>query len=72
MLVSQEGFGAPESITHPESTPTPVEVTQGESDTPSETQQRVEYVPTLNTLVRMSKFQEGHREFEVKSCDEWQ
>lgn len=72
VLVSQEGFGAPESITHPESTPTPVEVTQGESDTPSETQQRVEYVPTLNTLVRMSKFQEGHREFEVKSCDEWQ
>lgn len=72
VLVSQEGFGAPESITHPESTPTPVEVTQGESDTPSETQQRVEYVPTLNTLVQMSKFQEGHREFEVKSCDEWQ
>lgn len=72
VLVSQEGFGAPESITHPETTPAPVEVTQGESDTPSETQQKVEYVPTLNTLVRMSKFQEGHREFEVKPCDEWQ
>lgn len=72
VLVSQEGFGAPESITHPETTPAPVEVTQGESDTPSETQQKVEYVPTLNTLVQMSKFQEGHREFEVKSCDEWQ
>lgn len=71
VLVSQEGFGAPESITHPETTPAPVEVTQGESDTPSETQQKVEYVPTLNTLVQMSKFQEGHREFEVKSCDEW-
>ena len=70
--VSQEGFGAPESITHPETTPAPVEVTQGESDAPSETQQKVEYVPTLNTLVQMSKFQEGHREFEVKSCDEWQ
>lgn len=72
VLVSQEGFGAPESITHPETTPAPVEVTQGESDTPSETQQRVEYIPTLNTLAEMSKFQEGHREFEVKSCDEWQ
>lgn len=72
VLVSQEGFGAPESITHPETTPAPVEVTQGESDAPSETQQKVEYVPTLNTLVQMSKFQEGHREFEVKSCDEWQ
>lgn len=72
VLVSQEGFGSPESITHPETTPAPVEVTQGESDTPSETQQKVEYVPTLNTLVQMSKFQEGHREFEVKSCDEWQ
>lgn len=72
VLVSQEGFGAPESITHPETTPAPVEVTQGESDSPSETQQKVEYVPTLNTLVQMSKFQEGHREFEVKSCDEWQ
>ena len=72
VLVSQEGFGAPESITHPETTPAPVEVTQGESDTPSETQQRVEYIPTLNTLAEMSKFQEGHREFDVKSCDEWQ
>ena len=72
VLVSQEGFGTPESITHPETTPAPVEVTQGESDAPSETQQKVEYVPTLNTLVQMSKFQEGHREFEVKSCDEWQ
>lgn len=72
VLVSQEGFGAPESITHPETTPAPVEVTQGESDTPSETQQRVEYIPTLNALAEMSKFQEGHREFEVKSCDEWQ
>lgn len=72
VLVSQEGFGAPESITHPETTPAPVEVTQGESDAPSGTQQKVEYVPTLNTLVQMSKFQEGHREFEVKSCDEWQ
>lgn len=72
VLVSQEGFGAPESITHPETTPAPVEVTQGESDAPSETQQKVEYVPTLNTLVQISKFQEGHREFEVKSCDEWQ
>lgn len=72
VLVSQEGFGAPESITHPETTPAPVEVTQGESDTPSETQQRVQYVPTLDTLAEMSKFQEGHREFEVKSCDEWQ
>lgn len=72
VLVSQEGFGAPESITHPETTPAPVEVTQGESDSPSETQQRVEYIPTLNTLAEMSKFQEGHREFEVKSCDEWQ
>lgn len=72
VLVSQEGFGAPESITHPETTPAPVEVTQGESDALSETQQKVEYVPTLNTLVQMSKFQEGHREFEVKSCDEWQ
>lgn len=72
LLVSQEGFGSPESITHPETTPAPVEVTQGESDAPSETQQKVEYVPTLNTLVQMSKFQEGHREFEVKSCDEWQ
>ena len=72
VLVSQESFGAPESITHPETIPAPVEVTQGESDTPSETQQKVEYVPTLNTLVQMSKFQEGHREFEVKSCDEWQ
>lgn len=72
VLVSQESFGAPESITHPETTPAPIEVTQGESDAPSETQQKVEYVPTLNTLVQMSKFQEGHREFEVKSCDEWQ
>lgn len=72
VLVSQEGFGAPEYITHPETTPAPVEVTQGESDAPGETQQKVEYVPTLNTLVQMSKFQEGHREFEVKSCDEWQ
>ena len=72
VLVSQEGFGAPESITHPETTPAPVEVTQGESDTPSETQQKVQYVPTLNALAEMSKFQEGHREFEVKSCDEWQ
>lgn len=71
-LVSQEGFGSPESITHPETTPAPVEVTQGESDTPSETQQKVQYVPTLNALAEMSKFQEGHREFEVKSCDEWQ
>lgn len=72
VLVSQEGFGSPESITHPETTPAPVEVTQGESDTPSETQQRVQYVPSLNTLAEMSKFQEGHREFDVKSCDEWQ
>lgn len=72
VLVSQEGFGAPESITHPETTPAPVEVTQGESDAPSETQQKVQYVPTLNALAEMSKFQEGHREFEVKSCDEWQ
>ena len=72
VLVSQEGFGSPESITHPETTPAPVEVTQGESDSPSETQQRVEYIPTLNTLAEMSKFQEGHREFNVKSCDEWQ
>lgn len=72
VLVSQEGFGAPESITHPETTPAPVEVTQGESDTPSETQQKVQYVPTLNALAEMSKFQEGHREFDVKSCDEWQ
>lgn len=72
VLVSQEGFGAPESITHPETTPAPVEVTQGESDSPSETQQKVQYVPTLNALAEMSKFQEGHREFEVKSCDEWQ
>lgn len=72
VLVSQEGFGAPESITHPETTPAPVEVTQGESNTPSETQQRVQYVPTLNALAEMSKFQEGHREFDVKSCDEWQ
>nr|DAJ64668.1 MAG TPA: hypothetical protein [Caudoviricetes sp.] len=70
--ISQEGFGSPESITHPETTPAPVEVTQGESDTPSETQQRVQYVPTLNALAEMSKFQEGHREFDVKSCDEWQ
>lgn len=72
VLVSQEGFGSPESVTHPETTPAPVEVTQGESDTPSETQQKVQYVPTLNTLAEMSKFQEGHREFDVKSCDEWQ
>ena len=72
VLVSQEGFGAPESITHPETTPAPVEVTQGESDAPSETQQRVQYVPTLNALAEMTKFQEGHREFDVKSCDEWQ
>mgnify|MGYP000897953010 FL=1 len=72
VLVSQEGFGAPESITHPETTPAPVEVTQGESDTPSETHQKVQYVPTLNALAEMSKFQEGHREFDVKSCDEWQ
>ena len=72
VLVSQEGFGAPESITHPETTPAPVEVTQGESEVPSETQQMVQYVPTLNTLAEMSKFQEGHREFDVKSCDEWQ
>ena len=70
--VSQEGFGSPESITHPETTPAPVEVTQGESEAPSETQQRIEYIPTLNTLAEMSKFQEGHREFDVKSCDEWQ
>lgn len=72
VLVSQEGFGAPESITHPETTPAPVEVTQGESDASSETQQKVQYVPTLNALAEMSKFQEGHREFDVKSCDEWQ
>lgn len=70
--VSQEGFGAPESITHPETTPATVEVTQGESDAPSETKQKVQYVPTLNALAEMSKFQEGHREFDVKSCDEWQ
>lgn len=71
VLVSQEGFGAPESITHPETTPAPIEVTQGESEAPSETQQVVQYVPTLNTLAEMSKFQEGHREFNVESCDDW-
>ncbi len=67
--VSQEGFGSPEYIKPV--TPPPVEVTQGE-DTEEEPETKDNpYEPSLDAIVKMSKFQEGERDFNVKSADEW-
>lgn len=67
--VSQEGFGSPECIKPV--TPPPVEVTQGE-DTGEETETKENpYEPSLDAIVKMSKFQEGERDFNVKSADDW-
>lgn len=67
--ISQEGFGSPECIKPV--TPPPVEVTQGE-DTGEETETKENpYEPSLDAIVKMSKFQEGERDFNVKSADDW-
>ena len=67
--VSQESFGSPECIKTV--TPPPVEVTQGE-DTGEEPEVKDNpYEPSLDAIVKMSKFQEGERDFDVKSADEW-
>ena len=67
--LSQESFGSPECIKTV--TPPPVEVTQGE-DTGEEPEVKVNpYEPSLDAIVKMSKFQEGERDFDVKSADEW-
>ena len=67
--LSQESFGSPECIKTV--TPPPVEVTQGE-DTGEEPEVKDNpYEPSLDAIVKMSKFQEGERDFDVKSADEW-
>jgi hypothetical protein len=69
--VSQEGFGSPECIHQDNPVTPPVEVTQGE-DTEEEPETKENpYEPSLDAIVKMSKFQEGERDFNVKSADEW-
>ncbi|MGN6746653.1 hypothetical protein ACTHUL_11135, partial [Neisseria sp. P0024.S002] len=67
--VSQESFGSPECIKTV--TPPPVEVTQGEVTEEEPEVKENPYEPSLDAIVKMSKFQEGERDFDVKSADEW-
>lgn len=69
--LSQEGFGSPECIHQDNPVTPPVEVTQGEA-TGEEIETKVNpYEPSLDAIVKMSKFQEGERDFNVKSADDW-
>lgn len=69
--VSQEGFGSPECIHQDNPVTPPVEVTQGEATGEEIETKDNPYEPSLDTIVKMSKFQEGERDFNVKSADEW-
>lgn len=69
--VSQEGFGSPECIHQDNPVTPPVEVTQGEATGEEIETKENPYEPSLDAIVKMSKFQEGERNFNVKSADEW-
>ena len=69
--VSQEGFGSPECIHQDNPVTPPVEVTQGEGTEEEPETKDNPYEPSLDAIVKMSKFQEGERDFNVKSADEW-
>lgn len=69
--VSQEGFGSPECIHQDNPVTPPVEVTQGEATGEEIETKENPYEPSLDAIVKMSKFQEGERDFNVKSADEW-
>lgn len=69
--VSQEGFGSPECIHQDNPVTPPVEVTQGEATGEEIETKENPYEPSLDAIVKMSKFQEGERDFNVKSADDW-
>lgn len=69
--VSQEGFGSPECIHQDNPVTSPVEVTQGEVTGEEIETKDNPYEPSLDAIVKMSKFQEGERDFNVKSADDW-
>lgn len=69
--ISQEGFGSPECIHQDNSVTPPVEVTQGEATGEEIETKENPYEPSLDAIVKMSKFQEGERDFNVKSADDW-
>lgn len=69
--VSQEGFGSPECIHRDNPVTPPVEVTQGEATGEEIETKENPYEPSLDAIVKMSKFQEGERDFNVKSADDW-
>lgn len=69
--LSQEGFGSPECIHQDNPVTPPVEVTQGEATGEEIETKENPYEPSLDAIVKMSKFQEGERDFNVKSADEW-
>lgn len=69
--LSQEGFGSPECIHQDNPVTPPVEVTQGEATGEEIETKENPYEPSLDAIVKMSKFQEGERDFNVKSADDW-
>lgn len=69
--LSQEGFGSPECIHQDNPVTPPVEVTQGEVTGEEIETKDNPYEPSLDAIVKMSKFQEGERDFNVKSADDW-
>lgn len=69
--ISQEGFGSPECIHQDNPVTPPVEVTQGEATGEEIETKENPYEPSLDAIVKMSKFQEGERDFNVKSADDW-
>lgn len=69
--LSQEGFGSPECIHQDNTVTPPVEVTQGEATGEEIETKENPYEPSLDAIVKMSKFQEGERDFNVKSADDW-
>lgn len=69
--LSQEGFGSPECIHQDNPVTPPVEVTQGEATGEEIETKDNPYEPSLDAIVKMSKFQEGERDFNVKSADDW-
>lgn len=69
--ISQEGFGSPECIHQDNPITPPVEVTQGEATGEEIETKENPYEPSLDAIVKMSKFQEGERDFNVKSADDW-
>lgn len=69
--LSQEGFGSPECIHQDNPVTPPVEVTQGEATGEEIETKENPYEPSLDAIVKMFKFQEGERDFNVKSADDW-